>query len=265
METLLGTDEAFDPSLADPRPGGAESSGDTGSALVDRAIGSMVRWNDARIARVDGRQARFELESRPWYHAVRAEHPQIRAEWDAFAAGRGQLPSMEILFEGYQGHIGRWWRAGPLVVSGRRVPGIADVFPRTTAALLQIPGVRYATWSLMGPQSGLPEHVGTNTGALRFLFAVDGGDTADLWIEGEPVPVPDGHGVLFDDTFPHRAWNPGPRPRAFLFVDLLRPLPGRHGWINHAVQLAHHHAIPRYRRTPARAAELFEALNSSAR
>jgi hypothetical protein len=263
------TDTGTEPDLlegadAEPRPGAPEASGSTGSRVLDAAVAALVSWNDTRVERVDGDQpCRYAIEGQGWYRDLQAAHPAIRDEWDAFRDGGGILPLIDDVLGGYQGHIGGWWRAGPFVSRRRPVPGLSDAFPTATAALLAVPGIRSAMWSVMGPRAGLPEHVGSNAGALRLLFSVDGGPDALLWIEGERHTFNDGEGFLFDDTRSHRSWNPGPGERVLILADVDRPLPAPHRWVNGAVQVAHHLAIPRYRRTPARAAEVFAALNSS--
>jgi beta-hydroxylase len=136
------------------------------------------------------------------------------------------------------------------------VRGVSGRFPTTTAALLAVPGLMSAMWSVMAPQTGLPEHVGTNAGALRLLFSVDGGPDAVLGLDGVSLPFVDGRGLLFDDTAPHWSWNAGERPRVLLLCDLLRPLPAPQRWANVIVQHLHHLAIPRYRRIGRRASGL---------
>jgi beta-hydroxylase len=240
-----------------PREEAADASGSTGSAWLDRAVGAMVRWNDGAVRRADGhRSARYDVEGETWYRELRARHAAIRAEWDDFVASGRSLPLIDDLLGGYQGHDGDWWRAAPLVARARPVPGVADRFPVATQALLAVPGLMSAMWSVMAPRTGLPEHEGTNAGALRLLFSVDGGPDAVLGLEGDEIAFVDGQGIVFDDTAPHWSWNAGTRPRVLLLCDILRPLPAPQRWANVVVQHAHHLAIPRYRRIAKRAGGL---------
>jgi aspartyl/asparaginyl beta-hydroxylase (cupin superfamily) len=47
----------------------------------------------------------------------------------------------------------------------------------------------------------------------------------------------EGGSLVFDDTHEHEAWNDTPAPRAVLFVDFVRPMPGILGLVNRAVLL----------------------------
>jgi len=227
-------------------------------------VGDLVSWNNSLVrAHASDRDAPNPrpLEGVTWNAALEAAYPVLRAEWDAFADAGGRLPRMEELIDEHQGNEGAW-HAGLLISRGRVVPGLADRFPQTVAALDQIPHLWSALFSVLDPGAQLHEHVGPNAGMLRYHLGIDCGADAALVVRGETVPYRDGVGILFDDTEPHAAWNHGPAPRVTLFCEAIRPVDGAARFANAAVQriLA---LDPRFRRAPVRAAEWERTLNSS--
>lgn len=228
------------------------------SSAADR----LVAWNTARIRRIDADAPNPQpVDAEPWARRVRAAHPAIRAEWDAFADGGGQLPYIDDFLDGWQGNVGGWWRTGGLISRGRPRSPLADLFPQTVETLLEIPHLLSAIWSVLGPGAELPPHTGLNAGALNLLVGVHCPEGSGHEIEGVPVSVDGGRVVLFDDTLPHTAWNRSDEPRVLLIGDVLRPLAGLDGAVNTAVQWCSYHLTPGYRRAIRRGAELHRELN----
>lgn len=224
--------------------------------VAARLLGPLVAANNARVRlHAADREAPNPrpLDGVAWNRALEAAWEPVRAEWDRFVAGGGRLPRIDDLIDEDQGNEGTW-RAGLLVSRGKPVAALADHFPRTLATLAPVPGLWSALWSVLEPGAELPPHVGPNAGMLRYHLGVDCGADAALAVGDVTVAYRDGHGILFDDTDLHAAWNRGPRPRTTLFLEVLRPTPGPAGIANRAVQelLA---LDPRYRRAPARAAQ----------
>src|SRR5215217_4017540 len=106
-------------------------------------VRSLEDWNDRAITRLDAdRPNPRSIQGEPWYQEIRAAHPVIRAEWEAFVEQGYELPDIEDLLGGpNQGNMCSWWRAGVLVVRRHAVPPLADLFPGTVDALLRIPGL----------------------------------------------------------------------------------------------------------------------------
>jgi hypothetical protein len=187
-------------------------------SVAERVLGAVVTANNERVRRhaTDATQPNPRpLAGCAWNAELEAAWPDLRAEWDAFAASGGRLPRIEDLIHESQGNEGTW-RAGLLVSRGRPVDALADRFPTTQAALARVPGLWSALWSELEPGASLHEHVGPNAGVLRYHLGIDCGDYAALRVGDVEVPYRDGHGILFDDTAPHAAWNHGPRSRITL-------------------------------------------------
>lgn len=232
-------------------------------SAAERALGPLLAANNARI----GRRAldRDQTNPRPlagveWNRRLEAGQPAIRAEWEAFCGRGGQLPRIEDVVAEDQGNDGTW-RMGLLVHQGRPV-ALAPRFPQTIALLQQVPGLWSALFSVLEPGAELPEHVGPNAGVLRYHLGIACPPDTALRVAGTTTPYRDGHGILFDDTAPHAAWNRSDRPRTTLFCEVLRPLPTAERIANRAVQaiLAQDH---RYKDAPARAEGWDAALNGA--
>jgi hypothetical protein len=225
-------------------------------------VSRLIALNNRNLRRVDPSAPNpWPVDGRRWVADLRAAHPAIRAEWEAFDSSGGRLPLIEDVLGGWQGNTGSWWRHGTLISRRRAMPPLAAVFPQTVAAFLAVPDLISATWSVLGPGTDLPPHVGDNAGALNFLYGVDCPSDSGHEIEGDRFRLDPGELVVFDDTRPHAAWNHADRPRVLVIGDLLRPVPGLSGRANAGVQFARHHLSPAYQRAARRNAELHRALN----
>ena len=224
-------------------------------------VARLLDWNNARIRRVDGGHPNpRQVQHEAWYHELVAAHPRIRGEWDAFVAAGGDIPLIEQTLGHPDQNEGSYWKMTPFVNLGQGVKALQPVFPQTIDALRRVPGLRSASWSVLGPGGWIPEHVGPNGGCLRMLLAVDAED-ATLRVGGVENHFSDGQAVLFDDTVPHAVNNVGSRPRVVILGDLLRPVPASARWHNRAVQRTLHSMTPAYRGCAARGAEQFVRLN----
>jgi hypothetical protein len=121
------------------------------------------------------------------------------------------------------------WSALYLWQSGRIIPENATRFPRTMAALAELPIPRIpgrspmALFSRLKPSTHIQPHHGLlNTRLICHLPIVVpehcglrvGADT-HVWREGELV--------IFDDSFEHEAWNRGNGTRTVLLFEIWRP------------------------------------------
>jgi beta-hydroxylase len=230
--------------------------------LLERAAARLVTWNNGVVRRCDPDAPNpRDVSTEAWCRHLVDARGEIRREWDAFAGAGGRLPLIEDFLGGHQGNTGSWWRAGGLITRSRPRDPLAALFPRTVEALLAVPGLLSAMWSVLGPGGELLPHTGDNAGALNYLIGVDCPAESGLSVEGRKVDLSDGAVVVFDDTFPHATWNRSDRPRVVLLGDILRDVPGPGGWANRVTQAGRHHLVPGYRRAITVGAELHAALN----
>lgn len=194
-----------------------------------------------------------------WAQSLRSAHSVIAAEWTNRLEAGLRLPLIDQVIDENQESDGPW-KVGLLFGHGEPVPHISAAFPHTCSALAAVPGLRAAMWSVLEPGTELGEHVGHNSGVLRYHLGVSCGLASALVVGEHVIRYRDGEDVLFNDTVPHAASNRGSEPRTTLFLEVLKPLPGWLGRHNRAAQELVSRD-PRYRRASARAAEWHCALN----
>lgn len=227
------------------------------TGLLERA----VAWNSRVMQERDHVHANPRSpDALEWHQGLLRSWPIVRDEWEAFASSGGRLPRIEDVLGEHQGNFGTW-RAGLLVSRGRPFGPLAAAFPTTVQVLAKVPGLRSALWSVLEPNSILPEHSGPNAGVLRYHLGVSCPPGAALRVGSETVEYRDAEAVLFDDTAPHEAWNHGAVDRVTLFCELLRPVSCRRAAVcNRAIQSALS-GDSRYRDAPQRAVAWHQALN----
>jgi beta-hydroxylase len=138
----------------------------------------------------------------------------------------------------------RDWRRFYLKWYGDFLPSARPRCPRTVALLAEVPTVHAAMFALLAPRSHLVRHRDPFAGSLRYHLGLKtpNADTCRIFVDGVPYFWRDGEGVLFDETYIHRAENRTDEARIILFCDVERPLRSRAATaINH---FAIRHVMP---------------------
>jgi beta-hydroxylase len=101
------------------------------------------------------------------------------------------------------------------------------VAPVTASIINKYPEICSAYISVLGPKTYLNPHRGPWSGILRMHLGVvvPGHNECTLIVEKEPYHWKEGEVVLFDDSYEHMAINNTDKPRAIVFLDIMRPLP----------------------------------------
>jgi|TARA_B110000208_G_C11657956_1_gene390521 ornithine lipid ester-linked acyl 2-hydroxylase len=209
------------------------------SSSSDTDVGSTV-GSDSELDEESARHANYY----PWediyghvselhelvanYEVIRDEMAQIGTKW---------CPWPETnLYEGQ----GEEWKVVPFV---HTFPGndenasiwmekFCKLCPKTVALLKQIPGIRTALLSRMGPQTRLSAHRGWADLANHVLRChlslnipgVKGDHKCGLWVRGEKRYHVNGELICFDDSKLHKAFNNhSTEMRSVLIFDLYRP------------------------------------------
>ncbi len=123
----------------------------------------------------------------------------------------------------------RDWRRFYLKWYGDFMPSARALCPRTIELLGATPSVHAAMFAVLAPHSHLVRHRDPFAGSLRYHLGLQtpNDDTCRIFIDGVPYHWSDGEGMLFDETYIHRAENRTGEPRIILFCDVERPLRGR--------------------------------------
>ncbi|WCO65883.1 aspartyl/asparaginyl beta-hydroxylase domain-containing protein [Iamia majanohamensis] len=223
---------------------------DANDALVRRARPTGSAWWDA--------------SAHGWVAPLEAQVGTIRGEVERFLAQRAAPAT--TLVNGLDGGRGPssvppsdgTWRVVVLSSFGRPVPGNAERFPATMAAVARTPAIANVGFSILDPGSRIEEHRDPNRGALRYQLPVivpGPPGACRISVGGEERAWEEGRSVLFDLAEPHWARNDTDQPRVVLVMEVLMPLRGPVALVNRAVQRAYRR-LPTYRALPERADRL---------
>jgi aspartyl/asparaginyl beta-hydroxylase (cupin superfamily) len=179
------------------------------------------------IKRAPGGETRvFDNQVFPWLSSLEDHWQGIREEALAAAGDSSAVPRMrDVLPMRYR--VPSEWRAFFFYGYGRRVERNCRACPVTSEALLSIPGLQTAFYSILPPHSRLASHVGIYRGVLRFHLGlvIPDPDRCALRIENRVLRWQEGRSFVFCDQYEHEAWNDSDRDRLILFADFVRPLP----------------------------------------
>jgi len=123
----------------------------------------------------------------------------------------------------------RDWRRFYLKWYGDFLPSARARCPRTVGLLSEVPSIHAAMFTVLAPHSHLVRHRDPFAGSLRYHLGLwtPNSDDCRILVDGIPYSWRDGEGVLFDETYIHRAENRTDQPRIILFCDVERPLRDR--------------------------------------
>jgi beta-hydroxylase len=172
---------------------------------------------------------RLDVDAFPDLVMLRAHWETIRDEGLALQATRHIRVAARHNDLAFNSFYKRDWRRFYLTWYGRPLPSADTLCPRTVALLARAPSVHAAMFAVLAPRSHLVRHRDPFAGSLRFHLGLStpNSDDCRIFIDGEPYSWRDGEGVLFDETYVHRAENHTAMPRLILFCDVERPLRSR--------------------------------------
>ena len=130
---------------------------------------------------------------------------------------------------GFNSFYRRGWRRFVLSWYGGFLPSARELCPKTVSLLEQTPSIHAAMIVLLAPGKRLNRHRDPFAGSLRFHLGLitPNSERCRIYIDGEPYHWRDGHDIVFDETYVHRAVNQSDEARIILFADVERPLRGR--------------------------------------
>jgi aspartate beta-hydroxylase len=111
---------------------------------------------------------------------------------------------------------------------GVTMPKNLERCPTVAALLDEAPEVVSAVLSFLAPGKHIPKHRGPFRAILRYHLMLsvphdgNGHVACELNVDGMPYLLGDGESLLWDDTFPHEAWNRSDGVRIALLLDVWR-------------------------------------------
>ena len=124
-------------------------------------------------------------------------------------------------------------------------PSAAELCPKTTALVRDLPSVKAAMFTELPPGARLVRHRDPYAGSLRYHLGLitPNDDRCFIDVDGERYSWRDGAGVMFDETYIHYAENGTDQNRIILLCDIERPMTARwaqafNGWFSRNVMTA---------------------------
>jgi beta-hydroxylase len=168
----------------------------------------------------------LDLDLIPGLRFLEQHWRELRAEAEKLYS-HGEIRDSERYDDaGFNSFFRHGWKRFYLKWYGPALPSARALCPRTLELLDQVPAVRAAMFVRMAPKSRLPVHRDPFAGSLRFHLglATPNSDKCRITVDGQAYWWKDGEGVLFDETFLHKAENETDQDRFILFCDVERPL-----------------------------------------
>jgi aspartate beta-hydroxylase len=156
---------------------------------------------------------------------------EIREEAQDVARNLLKVPRFHDLMpeqEAISANDGRDWRMFIFKAYGIDIAENLQRCPTVASLLANTPEVVSAVFSFLAPYKHIPRHRGPVRGVLRFHLglsmprAADGALGAVLDVNGVEYRLADGDCMLWDDTYPHEAWNNSDDVRVALLLDVWR-------------------------------------------
>ena len=174
-----------------------------------------------------------------WISELEASWTTIRSELDEVLSFRDELPNFQDISTD-QASITNddGWKTYFFSGYGFRSEANCARCPKTAELLDAIPGCTTAFFSILSPGKHIGEHRGPWRGVLRYHLALvvpEPAAAAGIRVGGEDAHWEEGRSLLFDDGYPHEAWNDTEGVRVVLFVDVLRPLRPAAAQVNRAL------------------------------
>lgn len=201
----------------------------------------LVRGLEQFIARHSsvGDATFFDLHLFPWTTVLEEHWHLIRHELDAVLRDVNAIPNFQdISTDQLSITQDDRWKTFFFYAYGYKAQHNCDRCPHTTRLLEHIPGMKTAFFSILLPHKTIPEHRGPYKGVLRYHLALKvpaDAHECGLRVGHQVRHWQEGQGLLFDDTFPHSAWNFTDEIRVVLFLDIVRPMRFPASWLNRAM------------------------------
>ena len=171
----------------------------------------------------------FESEQFEWTENLETNWQLIRQELDEVLKYRDDLPNFQDISpdQGYSTTQDNLWKTYFFYGYGIKMEPNCHRCPETTKLIEQIPGMKTAFFSILLPGKHIPEHRGPYKGVIRCLLGLKvplPQGSCRIRVGGETRAWEEGKCMIFDDSFPHEAWNDSDDIRVVLFLDIIRPM-----------------------------------------
>lgn len=171
----------------------------------------------------------FDTKQFPWIENLEASWRIIRSELETLLSRRDNLPNLQDISKDYEVLTqDNLWKTYILYEYGYRIEKSCQLCPETIRLIEQVPGMKTALFSIMGPRKHVPAHRGLYKGLLRYhlgLIVPEPNSACRIRVADEVRSWGEGKSLIFDDSFQHEVWNDSNEHRIVLILDVIRPLP----------------------------------------
>jgi ornithine lipid ester-linked acyl 2-hydroxylase len=175
-----------------------------------------------------GNEPFFDTRQFEWISTLESSWITIRQELDRILQQSDNLPNFQdISKDQYSITQDNLWKAYMLYAFGIKSDKNCIRCPQTTRLIESIPGMKTAFFSILLPGKHIPQHRGPYKGLVRYHLALKvptHSSGCGICVKSETRHWQEGKSLVFDDTFPHSAWNDTNDIRVVLFLDFMRPL-----------------------------------------
>ncbi len=167
-------------------------------------------------------------ETFTWVSELEAKYQDITTEFETVWKNPNKIPAFHQLSPD-QARISKkdHWKTYAFFIFGNSVIENCEQCEKTTAALLKIPNLQNAWFSILAPNYHIPPHRGPTKALIRCHLGLKVPSKADdcwLRVDNEVTNWEEGKCLLFDDTYEHEVQNNTNEYRAVLFIDVNRPM-----------------------------------------
>lgn len=170
----------------------------------------------------------FDVQNFSWATNLEAHWLTIRKELDSVLQKVEELPNFQdISIDQVSITQDARWKTYFFYAYGIKAYKNCEKCPETTRLVEQIPGMKTAFFSILLPRKHIPEHCGPHKGLIRYhlgLKVPQSESDCGIRVGNDIRNWQEGKSLIFDDTFPHEAWNKTNEIRVILFVDFVRPM-----------------------------------------
>lgn len=198
--------------------------------FATRRIWKSISWLERRMAATSpvGDKPFFPDDTFAWATILEENWRGIRQELDELLVHRDELPNFQDISVAQRSLTqDDQWKTYFFAGYGIDFETNRERCPRTIELLKHVDGLSTAFFSVLGPGKRLHEHRGPYKGVLRYHLALkipEPQNGCGIRVGGETAHWEEGRSMVFDDTFPHEAWNETDEDRVVLFMDIVRPL-----------------------------------------
>ena len=209
--------------------------------LIVNKLGKKVIWGlEKFISRYSlvPNDPFFDPTQFAWTSILEDNWQKIRDELNVILQYSDRLPRFQDISPDQGVNISKddRWKTFFLYGYGAKMEQNCGYCPNTTRIIEQIPGMKTAFFSIMMPGKHIPEHRGPYNGVLRCHLAVKVPEPASqcgIRVDRETKHWQEGKTIVFDDSYPHEAWNKTDDIRVVLFLDIVRPMSFPASILNH--------------------------------